>query len=220
MRSARRLEVSSRRLALFTVTAGFASMLLGANLAAPLYAGYAEQYHFSTAVLALIFAVCALVLIPSLLVFGQVSDQLGRRPVIAMGLGLAIGGLALFAAAQGMAWLFAARAVQGLAQGMLGGAATAALAELVDEGDVRRAALLATLAQAGGAATGAALSGVLAPMGTRAAGVAVRGRPRSGLTSSGSVSLPRRCGPSPADCSCRSSRPTRVGSCCTRRTWR
>jgi MFS family permease len=103
-------------------------MLLGANVAAPLYAGYAEHYQFSTGVLALIFAVYALALIPSLMVFGQISDQLGRRPVIATGLGLAIVGLALFAAAQGVAWLFAARAVQGLAQGMMGGAATAALA--------------------------------------------------------------------------------------------
>lgn len=158
-RSARRARP---QLALLTVTAAFASMLLAANLATPLYAGYARQYGFSTAVLALIFAVYALVLIPSLMIFGQLSDQLGRRPVIAIGLGLAIGALALFAAAQGVAWLFAARAVQGLAQGMMSGAATAALAELAGSGGARRAALLATLAQAGGAAIGVALAGVLA----------------------------------------------------------
>src|SRR4051794_32464320 len=99
------------RLPLFVVTAAFASMLLSANLAAPLYAGYAKQFGFSTAVLSLVFAVYALVLIPSLLLFGQISDQLGRRPVIATGLGLAIAGLVLFAVADGVAWLFAARAV-------------------------------------------------------------------------------------------------------------
>jgi MFS family permease len=147
---------------LLVVTAAFASMLLGANIAAPLYAGYADRFGFSTAVLALIFSVYALVLIPSLLIFGQVSDQLGRRPVIAIGLGLAIVGLALFAAASRVIWLFVARAVQGLAQGMMSGSATAALAELVGADEPRRAALLATLAQAGGAATGVLLSGVLA----------------------------------------------------------
>src|SRR5439155_12031626 len=149
-------------LPLLVVTAAFGSMLLAANLATPLYADYAKQYGFSTAVLALVFAVYALVLIPSLMLFGQISDQLGRRPVIALGLCIAIGALVLFAAARGVAWLFAARAVQGLAQGMMSGAATAALAELVGEDNGRRAALLATLAQAGGAATGVLLSGLLA----------------------------------------------------------
>jgi MFS family permease len=71
------------------VTAAFSAMLLSANLATPLYAVWARQFGFSTAVLALIFAVYALVLIPALLLFGQLSDRLGRRPVIGIGLGLA-----------------------------------------------------------------------------------------------------------------------------------
>jgi predicted MFS family arabinose efflux permease len=113
-------------------------------------------------VLALIFAVYALVLVPALLLFGQLSDRLGRRVVIAIGLGLAALALLLFGLATGTAWLFAARATLGVAQGMLSGAATAALAELAPAGDPRRAALLATLSQAGGAATGVLLGGVLA----------------------------------------------------------
>jgi MFS family permease len=149
------------QLSLLVVTSAFAAMLLGANLATPLYAGYAKEFGFSTAVLALIFAVYALVLIPSLLLFGQVSDQVGRRPAIGIGLGLAILALVCFAIANGTAWLFAARATLGLAQGMLSGAATAALAELAPKGQERHAALLATLAQAGGSAAGVLLCGVL-----------------------------------------------------------
>ena len=148
--------------ALAIVTSAFSAMLLSANLATPLYAVWARQFGFSTAVLALIFAVYALVLVPALLTFGQLSDRLGRRVVIAIGLGLAALGLLLFALATGTAWLFAARATLGVAQGMLSGAATAALAELVPADDPRRAALLATLSQAGGAATGVLLGGVLA----------------------------------------------------------
>ena len=75
--------------ALALVTAAFSAMLLSANLATPLYAVWARQFGFSTAVLALIFAVYALVLIPALLLFGQLSDRLGRRAVIGLGLGLA-----------------------------------------------------------------------------------------------------------------------------------
>jgi MFS family permease len=70
--------------------------------------------------------------------------------------------LVLFAAARGTAWLVAARAVQGLGQGMMSGAATAALAELVGVGQERQAALLATLAQSGGSAAGVLTSGMLA----------------------------------------------------------
>lgn len=148
--------------ALPAVTAAFSAMLLSANLATPLYAVWARQFGFSTVVLALVFAVYALVLIPALLLFGQLSDQLGRRAVIGIALGLAAAALAAFALATGVAWLFAARAVLGVAQGMLSGAATAALAELVPDGQQRRAALLATLSQAGGSATGVLLAGVLA----------------------------------------------------------
>jgi MFS family permease len=150
------------RVALAIVTSAFSAMLLAANLATPLYAVWARQFGFSTAVLALIFAVYALVLIPALLTFGQLSDRLGRRVVIAIGLGLAILALTFFALATGTAWLFAARAALGVAQGMLSGAATAALAELVPAADPRRAALLATMSQAGGSAAGVLLCGVLA----------------------------------------------------------
>ena len=56
----------ARRAALAIVTSAFSAMLLAANLATPLYAVWARQFGFSTAVLALIFAVYALVLIPAL----------------------------------------------------------------------------------------------------------------------------------------------------------
>jgi MFS family permease len=90
------------------------------------------------------------------------SDRFGRRPVLVAGLLAATVALALFAAAEGPDWLFAARAVQGLAVGMISGAATAALVELDPGGDRRRAALLAGLAQAGGSALGPLVAGVLA----------------------------------------------------------
>lgn len=144
------------------VAGSLAALLLGANLASPLYGVYRERFGFDSLMLTLVFAVYALVLAPSLLVFGELSDRVGRRPVILGGLVLGVIALVLFAAATSVAWLFAARIVQGVSVGMAGGAATAALVELDRQGDKRHAALLATLAQTVGGAAGPLLTGVLA----------------------------------------------------------
>jgi MFS family permease len=144
------------------VAGALASLLLGANLASPLYGVYREAFGFNSLTLTLVFAVYALVLAPSLLVFGGLSDEIGRRPVILGGLAMGALGLVLFALATNVAWLYAARIAQGVSVGMAGGAATAALVELDPEGDNRHAALLATLAQTVGGAAGPLLTGILA----------------------------------------------------------
>jgi MFS family permease len=140
-------------------------LIAGVNLASPLYHVYAARFGFSPLVLTAIFSTYALVLVPALVVFGRLSDRFGRRPVLASGLGTACVGLILFAAAQGEGWLFAARAVQGLAVAMVSGPATAALVELDPDGSRRRAALGAGLAQTLGSALGPVFAGVLAEFG-------------------------------------------------------
>jgi MFS family permease len=133
---------------LFTIWGAWLVLMAGANLATPLYAVYAQRFGFSSLVLTAIFSAYAVVLVPALVIFGRLVTGCV--------------GLALFAAAQGTPWLFAARAVQGLAVGMISGAATAALVELDPQRGGRRPALLAGLAQAGGSAIGPLLAGVLA----------------------------------------------------------
>jgi MFS family permease len=144
------------------VGAALFAPLFAANLPTPLYEVYEHRYGFSRAVLTLVFAVYAVVLIPSLLLFGQLSDRIGRRRPIALGLAVAAVALALFALARGTPWLFAARAVQGLAVGIITGTATAAAVELEPHGDRTRAAFVASIGQAAGAAAGPVLAGVLA----------------------------------------------------------
>jgi MFS family permease len=164
VRAASRTRRPRRRPAAAFAVVGTALFVLvaGANLATPLYGVYREQFGFSSVVLTLVFATYQLVLCPSLIVFGQLSDRIGRRPVVAGGLAVAMVGLALFALADGTAWLFVARAVQGLAVGAASGAATAALVEHAPSGDAARAALVSTLAQAGGSAAGPLVGGALA----------------------------------------------------------
>jgi predicted MFS family arabinose efflux permease len=152
----------ARTTAFMVVGAAWFAMMAGSNLATPLYAIYEGEFGFSKAVLTLVFATYALVLAPSLLLFGQLSDRLGRRRVMAAGFATATVGLSLFAIAASLAWLFAARAVQGLAVGMISGAAAAALVELDPAPQEDRAALFAALAQAGGSASGPLIAGMLA----------------------------------------------------------
>jgi MFS family permease len=147
---------------LLTVWFAWLVLMAGANLATPLYAVYSQRFGFSPLVLTAIFATYAIVLVPALVLFGRLSDRFGRRPVVAGGLATACVGLALFAAAQGTVWLFVARGVQGLAVGMISGAATAALVEFDPRGSRRRAALGAGLAQAGGSGLGPLAAGALA----------------------------------------------------------
>jgi MFS family permease len=144
------------------VAAALFVLLLDGNLPTPLYAVYRERFGFSGTELTLIFAIYAMVLIPSLLVFGQLSDRVGRRRVLAGGLVGATVGLALLALADSTAWLFVARAVQGISLGAVVGTAAAALVEAEPQGDHRRAALAAVLGQSGGSAAGPLVAGTLA----------------------------------------------------------
>jgi hypothetical protein len=83
--------------------------------------------------------------------FGQLSDRLGRRRVVALGLGAAVLASVLFALAKSVAWLFVARGVQGAALGATAGTAAAALVELepaVDAGQAGGAAVVPVLAGA------------------------------------------------------------------------
>jgi MFS family permease len=138
------------------------ALMVGTNLPSPLYQLYMQKWGFSPSTLTAIFACYAFFLIPSLLIFGRLTDRIGRKPIIIIGLLLAALGIILFIVAQDANTLFAARAVQGIAVGAVSGAATAALIELHPTGDRRSAALVTTLATAGGTAVGPLLSGAIA----------------------------------------------------------
>ena len=127
----------------------------------PLYGVYQARWHFSTPVLSLIYATYAVGVLVSLLLVGSLSDQAGRKPVLAWSLlGLLVSAL-VFATASSVGWLFAARALQGLATGAALGAAGAALIDLHPTSDTRTAALVNGVVALAGLGIGALFSSAL-----------------------------------------------------------
>lgn len=147
---------------LMTVFLAWLWLMAGANVAAPLYAVYAGDFGFGSLVLTTVFATYAVTLVATLLLGGRLADRFGRRPVISAGLVVACLALSVFLVATGSGWLYAARALQGVAVGLVSGPATAALVELDPLRDEGRPALLAGLAQAAGSALGPVVGGGLA----------------------------------------------------------
>jgi MFS family permease len=138
----------------FWLMAGVLFLLFFAAAApSPLYGVYQAQWRFSAITLTAVFAAYAVLLLVTLLVFGSLSDYLGRRRVILAGLAMAAGACGLFLAADGVGLLFAARALHGAAVGTATSALGAALIDLQPEGS-RRAPVVTTAASVGGLAAG------------------------------------------------------------------
>ncbi|MDN4591326.1 MFS transporter [Xenophilus aerolatus] len=106
------------------------SFLAASSAPSPLYALYREAWGFSALVLTVIFSSYAFALLAALLVFGALSDHLGRRAVILAALVLEIGAIVLFWRAGSVAWLIAARVLQGIATGMATSVLSATLLDL------------------------------------------------------------------------------------------
>jgi MFS family permease len=145
----------------FRVAAAIAFLVFAANAAvSPLYRIYQAQLGFSATTLTLLFAVYIAVLLLTLLFFGSVSDYTGRRPVMLSGLTVGAGACALFLAAHALELLFAARALQGVAAGLLAGTASAALHDLRPDG--KATPIVSSAAPTGGQALGALGASTLA----------------------------------------------------------
>ncbi len=120
----------SNRAALLLQAAIVMAFLAAAAVPSPLYAVYRAAWGFSALTLTAVFASYAFALLGALLVFGPLSDHIGRRPVLLAALGIEIVAMALFWRAESVAWLFAARIVQGLATGIATSTLNASLVDL------------------------------------------------------------------------------------------
>jgi len=146
--------------AFWAVAATTATLLAASSAPSPLYPVYQAEYGFSPLTLTGVFAVYVLALLASLLTVGRLSDVLGRRPVLAAALVVEAAAMAVFLDAHGVAALFAARVVQGLATGAAVGVLGAYLLDLQPAGS-RLGAVVNGAAATGGLGLGAAGTGVL-----------------------------------------------------------
>jgi MFS family permease len=140
----------------------FAATMLGTTLPTPLYVIYQAQWHFSAAIVTVIFAVYAAGVLAALLLAGRSSDQAGRKPVLAAALAASALSTVVFILAPNVAVLLAGRIMSGLSAGLMTGTATAALAELIPASASRRASLVATTANMGGLGLGPLIAGLFA----------------------------------------------------------
>jgi MFS family permease len=75
-----------RRAGFAAAAFALAAAMLGTTLPTPLYGLYRQQFGFSELMITVIFATYAAGVISSLVLFGRLSDQIGRRRVLLPGL--------------------------------------------------------------------------------------------------------------------------------------
>jgi hypothetical protein len=129
----------------------------GSSAPTPLYALYQAAWGFSPVTITLVFGVYALAVLAALLVFGGLSDHVGRRPVLFVTALCQVAAMAIFATAHSVGALAAARVVQGLATGAAAGAVGAAMLDL----DRAKGTIANAVGPMMGTATGAMLSGLM-----------------------------------------------------------
>jgi MFS family permease len=112
-------------------------------------------------IVTLVFAAYAFVVIPTLVVFGKLSDRIGRINVLIPGVMFSLIGSVCFLLAEGPGMLVFSRMMQGISVGMLNGVAVVAMIEMGDSRNRTRAALVAAIAVTLGNGLGAVVSGFL-----------------------------------------------------------
>lgn len=154
------------RRASLVVSTGVAGHTLWASAAPALtYRLYAQEWHLTHTTTTAIFAVFPLTVVAMLVCFGGISDQIGRRATMLLGLGASLVGSVLFAVAPNIWWVFAGRGFMGVGVGLSAGTSTAAILEFSSHQDARRAASLTMMAQAGGFAAALLVGGALTEYG-------------------------------------------------------
>jgi len=125
------------------------------------YPLYASTWHLTPTATTAIFAVYPIVLVAFLLIFGQLSDYIGRRATMLYGVGAMLAGVLLFALAPAVGWVYAGRAFMGAGVGLALTPATAAAVEFSARGKAALASSVTTAATAVGLALATIVGGGL-----------------------------------------------------------
>jgi len=136
------------------------TLLVGANLATPLYPLLQANLGLSSFGITVAFASYVLALVATLMLAGHWSDHIGRRAALILAVAVGLAGGWIFAHAETLAALSAGRALQGAAVALATGASAAALRELLPTRP-EWASRFTLLASSGGVAAGPLIGGAL-----------------------------------------------------------
>jgi predicted MFS family arabinose efflux permease len=107
--------------------------MLAVNLEVPLYQTYARTSGYGTGSTSFVFAAYVLGLLPTIVLFGGVSDRIGRKRTLIVALLCALAATLVMMISPTMPALFLARVLQGIGVGLSLGTGTAYLMELTDK---------------------------------------------------------------------------------------
>lgn len=158
------MTLSSRAVAAVFIglAATFAINMMGTTLPTPLYPIYQDQLGFSELMITVIFAVYAVGVIAALIITGSWSDQIGRRPMLALGLIFSAASAVAFIWGGALVPLLIGRLLSGFSAGIFTGTATVAVVEMAPSRWREQATLVATAANMGGLGLGPFVAGLLA----------------------------------------------------------
>ena len=161
--SVRRPLLGSRA-TFWSAAAVLALCLWSSGAPSVLYPLYAQRWELTPAVTTAVFGTYPLALIVVLVLFGGLSDAVGRRRAMLMGVALIAASAIVFALAPHVGFLFAGRVLQGAGTGLALGAASAALVEHNVSKNPRFASSMATVATSTGLTLALIVSGALAQL--------------------------------------------------------
>src|SRR5215475_1785813 len=145
----------------------FVITMVGTTLPTPLYPDYQHQFGFGQLTETVVFAIYAVGVLATLLLLGQVSDVVGRRPMLYVSITAAVVSTAVFIVADGVrghagiVLLLIGRVLSGLSAGIMTGTATAAIRDSAGPDRGMLAGLIAAMAQITGLGLGPLLGALL-----------------------------------------------------------
>ena len=155
-------QIAGKGLGFVLVAYAFLVTMVGTTLPTPLYPLFEQRYSFGELMVTVIFAVYAFGVIAGLLAFGNLSDEIGRKPVLLLGLAFSASSALLFLFAGSLVPVFLGRIASGFSAGVFTGTATAMLIDLAPGGRRRLASFVAVIVNLGGLGLGTLLAGLLA----------------------------------------------------------
>lgn len=136
------------------------TLLVGANLATPLYPLLQARIGFDAVGVTIAFSAYVLALVGGLVLFGHWSDHIGRRAALVLAVVVGLAGGLVFGTADSLPQLVAGRGLQGLAVAIGTGASAAALRDLMPS-KPEWASRFTLLSSSGGVAAGPVVGGLL-----------------------------------------------------------